>query len=204
MEKSTVLKIIEDHYLKKDGQDITYELGLGPLFDDLSNKEKVTPKYYYFKFDRSENGTSPLSEDESIMAWAMKAQTSLGENIEDRIGRTAKLIGKFIKKHRNTKLILLWDDCDAGTSLDKIIGIKKFFKFLIENGKKDNVEITIIVTANAYEMARDLNCIDVSNFKMVKFKDYEDYKAFVLSSYKFRVNDMKQAYEKYKKEKEKK
>ena len=47
---------------------------------------------------------------------------------------------------------------------------------------KGNSSVYIIVTANGYEMARNENCFDVYNGKYVKFKDYEDYRQFVLKS----------------------
>lgn len=59
--------------------------------------------------------------------------------------------------------------------------IKEYlFKTILKNnfGK----EIYILVVANEYEMARGEDCFDVRYGKYIKFKDYEDYRNFVLKS----------------------
>ena len=73
------------------------------------------------------------------------------------------------------------DAIDSGLSIDNIVDIKEYlFKTVLENnfGK----EIYILVVAKEYEMARGENCFDVRNGKYIKFKDYENYRNFVLKS----------------------
>lgn len=94
----------------------------------------------------------------------------------------AKHNGEKTEKHKesNERWILL-DAIDSGLSIDNIVDVKEYlFKTILENnfGK----EIYILVVANEYEMARGEDCFDVRNGKYIKFKDYEDYRNFVLKS----------------------
>ena len=44
----------------------------------------------------------------------------------------------------------------------------------------------IVVSANEYEMANNENCLDVCKGKYIKFKDYDEYKEFILESRKIK------------------
>ena len=47
-----------------------------------------------------------------------------------------------------------------------------------------NTDVYIIVAANTYELARNEKCFDVVNGKYISFKDYEEYRKFILSGKK--------------------
>lgn len=123
-------------------------------------------------------------------------------NLASRIGgfvRTGKDNGKNAKLDRafarifsdekeeekeisNEKWILL-DAVDSGLSIDNVLDVKEYlFKTIIEDYKEG--EVYIIVSANAYEMAREEQCFDVYNGKYITFSDYEEYRDFVLNSRK--------------------
>lgn len=95
-----------------------------------------------------------------------------GEEIED----------KEIPKER----WILLDAVDSGLSVDNIIDLKEqLFKTILEEYNFGN-EIYILISANEYEMARDEQCFDVYNGKYITFKDYEEYRKFILESKKWK------------------
>jgi hypothetical protein len=86
------------------------------------------------------------------------------------------------------------DAVDSGFSIDNIDDLKGVVKeLIIPEAKNYKVEIYIIASANTYELARGEKCIDVRNAKYVTFKDYEDYRKFILRSYKAKFD----RYERY-------
>ena len=78
-------------------------------------------------------------------------------------------------------LPFLFDALDSGLSIDAISEMKTdLFQFVIEqNPDKD---VYIIVSANGYEFANGERCYDVANCKEITFKDYDDYRKFILKS----------------------
>ena len=79
------------------------------------------------------------------------------------------------------ELWFLFDALDSGLSIDAIAELKTdLFQFVIDqNPDKD---VYIIVSANGYEFANGERCYDVANCKEVTFKDYNDYRKFILKS----------------------
>ncbi len=114
----------------------------------------------------------------------MSMLSSEGENITMNLGQIAGKIGNFIKNNPNNKdLWIILDAIDSGLSVDNIIDAKEFlFKTILEDKRNKDREVYIIVSANEYEMAREEQCFDVYNGKYTKFKDYEEYRNFILES----------------------
>lgn len=75
---------------------------------------------------------------------------------------------------------ILFDAIDSGLSIDNIIDFKKMIQSVYEYFNAQGYIIFIVVSANMYELVRDQNCIDVTTGKQIDFKDYEDYKKFVM------------------------
>ena len=69
----------------------------------------------------------------------------------------------------------------AGSLQNMIAEMKTdLFDFVIEqNPDKD---VYIIVSANGYEFANGERCYDVASCKEISFKDYDDYRKFILKS----------------------
>ncbi len=148
--------------------------------------------------------------DFGFMATAMAS--SEGENIVMNIGKLASNLRGFIKngevkgnsdalarafakamwgegeedeKEVPNERWLLLDAVDSGLSVDNIVDIKEYlFKTIFAD--KGDTKVYIVVSANEYEMARGENCFDVYNGKYVKFKDYEEYRDFVIESRKIK------------------
>ncbi len=166
----------------------------------------------YIEFDNlHDGGSKSVSEasfygDFGFMATAMCS--SEGENIVMNMGKLAERLRHFIKGGKdpkekkytelarsiakingekikeesipNERWILL-DAVDSGLSIDNVVDIKEqLFKTILEYNYGN--DIYIVVSANAYEMARNELCFDVYNGKYIKFNDYEDYRQFVLNS----------------------
>ena len=160
--------------------------------------------------DGGHNAVSEASfyNDFSFMSQALCS--SEGENIILNIGKLASKLRKFIKtgKAQNGSDQLakaftraVWDDkidketniskerwllldaVDSGLSVDNIVEIKELlFKTILEDS--GDCDIYIVVSANEYEIARNENCFDVYNGKYIKFKDYEEYRNFIMESRK--------------------
>ena len=112
------------------------------------------------------NGESGKDSDKLSKAFA---KAMWGDNTEDE---------KEVPKER----WLLLDAIDSGLSVDNIVDVKEYlFKTIFADADPD-VTIHIVVSANEYEMARNENCFDVYNGKYIKFKDYEEYRQFILDS----------------------
>ena len=158
--KSTLLKQIA-FTLKKDG--IPY------VFHD-ANK------------DDSQAGMNDAMFRGNFGFVAALMTSSEGENIRNMMAGVAKEMGRLTVQNPDAKeLWFLFDALDSGLSIDAIAEMKTdFFQFVIDqNPDKD---VYIIASANGYEFANGERCYDVANCKEVTFKDYNDYRKFILKS----------------------
>ena len=108
--------------------------------------------------------------------------SSEGENIFNVFYYVVKKMGRLTTQNPDAKeLWFLFDALDSGLSIDAISEMKTdLFQFVIEqNHDKD---VYIIVSANGYEFANGERCYDVANCKEITFKDYDDYRKFILKS----------------------
>ena len=114
------------------------------------------------------------------------ATSSEGEQIMVCLGEIAQQIGSFIRKNSDSdEFWIFLDAIDSGFSIDNIIEIKDFFKdCLVPDVRGKGKEVHILCSANSFEVANGENCFDVINGEYVTFKDYEEYKRFILSSRK--------------------
>lgn len=108
--------------------------------------------------------------------------SSEGERISLNIGIMAQSLRNKIKNSKSDEFWILLDAVDSGLSIDNIIEIKDFFNLVIEdNPDKD---IFIVAAANEYELCNGEQCFDVRLAKYITFKDYEDYRNFIIKSRK--------------------
>ena len=117
---------------------------------------------------------------------ATSVQSSEGENIIMNLGQMASKIGRFARTNRGApEMWIFFDAIDSGLSVDNVVDVKEcLFKTIFDDNP--NTDVYIIVSANEYELARDENCFDVYNGKYIKFKDYEDYRNFILKTRKIK------------------
>ena len=145
--------------------------------------EKVEySNYAYFNFDKH----AIVADDEMDLLHQRfgVGYSSTGEGIMERLGNGLSRLGDWVRDKKNSgkHLIVFFDDCDAGTSLDMIGDIKKVVSLIVKDCTEHGIVCTFILSANSYEMCKGYECIDVWDFKKVEFLDYEDYKKFVLRS----------------------
>lgn len=166
--------------------------------------ENIPCIYYNNLFDGG-NNSRQNSLDRGDMSFVIKsAIKSEGENIILNMGKLSKRIGEFIrtgidvkdnpfhnlfcnkeKENNSLERWILLDAIDSGLSIDNVCKLKELFQLILKHDG-DRYEIYILVVANQYEMCRGEKCLDVYNGKYITFKDYEDYRNFVLRSRKIK------------------
>lgn len=148
------------------------------------NREKIPMISYDNVFEGGLTAISKAGFENNLGLASTLMLSSEGEQLYQNIGQMAGKIGRFIRDNKNVnELWILFDAIDSGLSVDNIIEIKDFlFNVILEDTRGQDVYI--ICTANSYEMCKDLNCFDVYNGRYITFKDYEDYRKFILNSRK--------------------
>lgn len=175
----------------------------------LKNIKSELDKYKipYHSFDNLNDGGSRAREnaafEEDFAFLATSASSSEGENITMNIGTLLSKLKKFMRtgrvESRTTKLIdalsgeeykvpetkerwLLLDAIDSGYSIDNVVAVKRVLKLVINDFKLNGYDLFIVASANEYELANGEDCFDVNAGEYVKFKDYKDFKKFILKS----------------------
>lgn len=112
------------------------------------------------------------------------AQSSEGENIMNNLGDFIAKLGAFVRKNSNAdKIVMLLDAVDSGMSIDNISYLFDAFNdTILPDIEKTIPNIYFVVAANAYETARSRSCLDVCEGNYITFKDYEEYRQFILDS----------------------
>lgn len=193
-------KIIKDYYIEGENifnkEIISFKPGVtvlvgcngygkSTLLNIIENKLEKN-KIKFMKYNNLTDGEYFAKDNALYMRdltlLANLVTSSEGENIYTNIGRFVKNLGEFITNTDDDNIWILLDAIDSGLSIDNIIEIKEFFNYLINNEKDKN--IYIIISTNSYELAKDERCFDVYNGKYLSFKDYEDYRDFILQSKK--------------------
>ena len=155
--------------------------------------------------DGGSNALSGVFFDGDFNEGAYLWSSSEGECIKANLGRKAKIFQEFINKgiindraHRFARAfsdiedkevksndrVFLFDAVDSGLSVDSIVEIKDLFDIIMDDFKDSDKNIYIVIAANEYELARNCECFDVNTGKYIRFKDYEDYRTFILRSRK--------------------
>lgn len=155
--------------------------------------------------DGRSNALSSVFFDGDYAEGAYLYSSSEGECIKANLGRKTKLFQEFINKgivnDRAYKLgkifsdkedkevksndrAFLFDAVDSGLSVDSIVEIKELFDIMMDDFKDSDKNVYIVIAANEYELARNSECFDVNAGKYIRFKDYEDYRTFILRSRK--------------------
>ena len=187
--KTTLLHQIES-FLKKENIPCL-------MFDNLHDGGQNSISYHASLDDFATMSTLMCSsEGESIYINISNLATRLGNFVKtgdnsknDKYEKLARAIENLVNEEKepkkeikipNERWILL-DAIDSGFSVDNIVDLKEdLFKTILEYNFSN--EIYIIVSANEYELCRGEQCFDVYNGKYITFKDYEDYREFILRS----------------------
>lgn len=178
--KTTLIYWIKENLDKLEAVDV----GVGYPHRGMKNSDLDFTKKENYYLDFSKRTDDSKDGFDWMMLKANVAYSSTGEGITYRLGRSLERLGKAVAdpELKGKNLFIFFDDCDAGTSLDKIVEIKSVVDLIANDCAQRGINYYIILTANSFEMCRDLDCISVHDFKHIKFTDYEDYKRFVLES----------------------
>ena len=167
----------------------------------LNNSEEKIPFLYYDNYNKSlgdmQSKFAYVSDYYSFLA---KASTSSeGERITEKMKKISTEMGALVRANQTSKEYwFLFDAIDSGLSIDSIVELKDgLFKFVI-NKVKDK-DIYVIVCTNAFEFANNEKCFDVVGGKYIPFKDYNEYKDFILKSAEIKYKRYKKDNEMYKK-----
>lgn len=158
-----------------------------------------------------DGGKSSLGEllYSDLQEAAYLMSSSEGECIKANLGRKSKIFGEFVEKgivndkyYRFSKAlsaisgdkeeeiiesndrVFLFDAVDSGLSVDSVVEIKSLFDEILDDFKDSSKNIYIVIAANEYELARNSACFDVNKGEYIRFKDYEEYRSFVINSRK--------------------
>lgn len=133
--------------------------------------------------DRSE-GQSNLMEAlafrDDMSGVASMFMSSEGERIIRGVGYFARGIRKRIQKANPKEIWILLDAVGSGLSIDGIQDIKDLAKAVIEDNR--GTDVYFVVSTNEYEFSIGADNIDVTTFKHVQFKNYEEYRKLILKT----------------------
>lgn len=150
------------------------------LNDILGNRKDVLLISHSNLYDGGEMAKEKALHGNKMDVLARLAFGSEGEAMAESLGMLAGDIGAKIKRSDAKEVFLLLDAMDSGYSIDNVVEMKNFFAFVLRHNADRNVYF--ILPANAYELARGENCLDVQEMKYRRFESYEDFRAFILQS----------------------
>lgn len=200
--KTTFLGEIEKKLKKQNIPVIT--------FDNLSqggaNARKTAIEKHDFRFLAS---SKISSEGENIVLNISNKAKEIGSFIrnkgvleEDRKYKKLAnaIISTYREKSANTEIEeieeepneywILLDAIDSGLSIDNVIDVKKYlFDTIVEDAKKNNFTVFIVVSANEYEMCVGEKCFNVQDGKYEDISSYEDFKSVVLRTRDYKVKE---------------
>jgi adenylate kinase family enzyme len=168
-------------------------------------KQNIPCLFYDNLNDGGKSSFAEMMYAEDYQEAAYLMSSSEGECIKANLGRKSKLFKEFIEKgivndhfYRFSKLldggkdeviesndrVFLFDAVDSGLSVDSIVEVKSLFDIMLEDFKGSGKNLYIVIAANEYELARNSACFDVNEGEYIRFKDYEEYRSFIISSRK--------------------
>lgn len=116
------------------------------------------------------------------------ATSSEGQSIMVNLGPFFNRIGQIVNKINQTdpdndrRCIITFDGIDSGLDIPNIKEVIDGLNFIVNNMNENNIIPYIVVSTNSYEFCRDIvECISVKSGREVVFKDYEDYRKWILS-----------------------
>ncbi len=203
-------KIIKDYYEKNEflyeKDTIIFKEGLTvlvgcngsgktTLFNQIERILRDDKTVFLMKYDNLHQGGSnkigELAFKNNMEEVALRVMSSEGENIYYNIGEIINKLGTAIRgsKINKKKIFLLLDAVDSGLSIDYCSELSEIINdLIIPDAKKSDIKLYIIASTNTYELVRNNECFDIQHSKYIKFKDYEEYRDFILKSREFKDN----------------
>lgn len=146
---------------------------------EFASKEGIQVFNYNNLFDGGHNAIQKHHDEGNMKMMAELATSSEGEQVSINFGQAVKAIGNGVRKHiqDKTPFFILLDSLDSGASIDRDREVRSLFN-MIHQDIKDN-PIYLVASVNAYELAKDADCVDVRTGKHIKFNSYEQYADFI-------------------------
>jgi hypothetical protein len=163
---------------------------MGLLKDQLKKNDDVL----VLSYDDRNNGGHNLMEKfgflDRLQDLGQMMMSSEGERIHIGLSDFVNGMRKAIWQREPDELWIFMDAVGSGLSIDGIREIKDFASAIIEDNAPKR-KVYFIVSTNEYEFTTaesefplKVDCLDVTTFKHLSFKDYEDYRQFVLHTRK--------------------
>ena len=160
--------------------------GKSTLMRLLKDQMKEDNDILILSYDDRKDGQSNLMEKMGFYgdytALSTMICSSEGERIYQGVGQFVGRMRSQIKKNKPKEIWIFMDAVGSGMSIDKIQELKDFSEFIFEDNKE--TDIYFVVSTNEYEFAEKSDCIDVTTFRHMVFKDYNEYRNYILKTAK--------------------
>ncbi len=145
--------------------------------------ENAAVMYYDYAKVRESKDTLLQCGDIPTAQFASWVSDSEGEQIVVAVSLLARNIGTFVRDHVGEDIYILVDAIDSGLSIDNIDCVKRLlFATIISDVQSKGNQAYVIVTANSYEMAAGVQCVEASTCEEKIFSSYSEYRQFILLS----------------------
>lgn len=126
----------------------------------------------------------------NMVELATVMSSSEGEILSQGVGELFSYIGSKVSKlsSDDEKLVIGIDASDSGSSIDNLLELKEVLNLVIKDTATKTAETYIVVSTNAYELANGMECFSVNEGKYLTFKDYEEYKEYILKTAEWKSN----------------
>lgn len=179
--------------------------GKSTLIHNIAEKLRINNIPHHVYDNLRDGGSSSLQSafgEGNYDLGVVLFSSSEGECIKLNLGNLSTLFDNFLetgimntRRNRISRLfrdsdetistdvrVLLFDAIDSGLSVDSIVEIRCMCDALLKKAKELGKTLYIIMSANEYELARNTDCFDVNRGIYVRFKDYEDYRSFIIKT----------------------
>lgn len=193
--KTTLTKAIKEGLKRQGAFDFannTHERNLSrgfrnaftPDSKDTNDAATIGFMAYDSHADDHSNSISSALANDNFMLFALRKESSEGENNLYSLAELFNNAGAVAKDHPNLEqLVLFVDGIDSGLSVDMLDLIVRTLDIKIQQVESlnPNLEVAIVFTTNNYEMTRSLPTFDPTSFEPVSYDSYEDFRADMLA-----------------------
>lgn len=145
---------------------------------------------FWFSYDDVVHGRDAAMQimlEDDIDQLGQLYMSSEGERVNKNFSNRMYKFGKFVKDSGDVKdYIFTIDGYDSGTSIDMVDDLIDFFNMLLEDFKERHKNLYIVMSTNQYEPCIENTCLDVTTGDIIEFRNYNEYREFILKSSKFR------------------
>lgn len=181
--KTTLLKNIESQLKRENVPYFSYD-NLNDGGKDAKSLNFFSEEYekLYIKMCSSEGENILLNLGEQVERWKEFLVNAKTGNKFDSLFFSEEQQEAYKERKDSNERWFLLDAIDSGFSIDNVVDLKTMLNLLLKDGKELNKDVYIVVSANEFELAKNERCLDVINGEYMKFKDYDEYRDYILES----------------------